>query len=1065
MKKIATSFFFILFSAYLGAQVTGVSQIASSVSGTEWVKFKEDKSLNPLNIFQYYGSAFGLTSKDEMKLSKQETDKLGFTHYRFQQYYQDIPVRAGEYVIHAKDVKAVSGNGKIVKGINIPVIPLITSGDAINSAKEYISAESYMWESPAEEALLKQIKNDPAATYYPSPELMIASKKCDGIAANYKLVYRVDVYASKPLSRNYIYIDASTGEVLFTENRLMTTDVEGVAVTKYVGTKTIWTDSLAPDSFRLRNAHFGNGVETYDMNKGTNYGTAVDFTDDDNYWDVTTDQDNAAYDAHFGAEMTYQYYFEKFGRLSYDNNNAKLLSYVHYDIAYSNAFWDGSRMTYGDGDGTQYTAFTALDVTAHEITHGVDEYSANLVYQDESGALNEAFSDIFGACIEFYADSASGDWFVGEDFDVAGDGFRNMADPKSDQCPDTYFGDYWVTNDVIDYGGVHTNCGPLTYWFYLLSEGGSGTNDTGSVYNVTGIGRDSAAQISYRMLTVYLTSSATYADARIAALQSAEDLYGACSDAVIQVSNAMYAIGVGFPLADNDLHFMEVTDPQTACGYSNAEYISIRIKYNGCSYIIPAGDTIPVAYRVDGGSIVNDTIFLSTSLNGGDTIDFTFGTTADFSVVGIHTIDAWVKYAYDGQAANDSIIGYQFENRLQQNIDVGVVAITNPVSACHMSSAENIGIKVQFFGCDSLAPGDTMVVAYRVNGGSPVRDTLQIQNTLMANDTFSHVFDIPADLSVPGNYTIDAWTEYAPDTLTTNDMFSSYIVKNPLNIQFDTIGFEETNINNLILVETTNYSHTSITPQAHNTGTKGFLMTGGNAMDYLDILVFPDGVNTWTTNEFLSAKISFCVDATAWSEAYLHFDLKQTNGGDLYSIYLGADDYTVASNFRILVNGTQLGGTYNPVTTNADPFITHYIDVSAYAGTKFTVTFETRNIAKDTTIIGFGTFKLDNAYVDEVVFSPYDQEGVNDYANNSMNIGVYPNPFNDMLTVKYNSDVKETVKIEISDLFGKTIGNLEWNIDMGTNDLNLNLDKYSSGMYLLKLTAADGFALQKIVKQ
>ncbi|MFH0867561.1 MAG: M4 family metallopeptidase [Bacteroidota bacterium] len=1060
MKKIVISLFFILFSAYLCAQVTGISQIAYSKSGTDWVKFREDKSLDPMKIFQYYGSAFGLTANDAMKLSKQETDNLGYIHYRYQQYYQEIPVRAGDYIIHAKDEKAVSGNGKIVTGLNISVMHQITSDEAINSAREYTDAESYMWENPAEEALLQQIKNDPAATYFPEPELMIADKKSSGIAADYKLVYKVDVYASKPLSRNYIFVDAVTGEVLFTENRLMTTDVEGVAVTKYVGIKNIWTDSVSPGVYRLRNAHYGNGVETYDMNKGTNYGTAVDFTDDDNYWDITTDQDDAATDAHFGAEMTYQYYFQKFGRLSYDNNNAKLLSYVHYDNAYSNAFWDGSRMTYGDGDGSQYTAFTSLDVTGHEITHAVDEYSANLVYQGESGALNEGFSDIFGTCIEFYADSATGDWFVGEDFDVAGDGFRNMADPKSDQLPDTYHGQYWVYSDVIDNGGVHTNCGPLTYWFYILSDGGSGTNDIGSVYSVTGLGIDSAADIAYRMLTVYLTSGATYADARLAALQSAEDLYGACSDAVIQTSNAMYAIGVGFPLADNDLHFMDVTDPETACGYSNAEYVSIRIKYNGCSYVIPLGDTIPVSYRVDGGSIVNDTIFLATQLNGGDTIDYTFSAMADFSVVGVHTIDCWVKYAYDGQAANDSIIGYQFENKLQQNIDVGVVTINNPVSACHMTNAENIGIEVQFFGCDSLVAGDSMVVAYRVNGGSPVRDTLELQNTLMPDATFTHVFDVPADLSVPGNYTIDAWTEYDPDTLTTNDMFSSYIVKNPINIQFDTIGFEETNINNLILVETTPYSHAYITPQAHNTGTKGFLMTGGNAMDYLDILEFPDGVNTWTINEFLSAKINFCVDATSWSSANLRFDLKQTNGGELYTMYMGAGDYTVASNFRILVNGAQLGGTYNPVTYDSDPFLTHFINLDSYAGTKFTLTFETRNIAKDT--MGFN---LDNAYVDEVVFSPYSQENVNDYANNSLNLGVYPNPFNDQLTVKYNSGTKETVKIEINDIFGKTINIMEWNIDMGTNKMNINLDNYSAGMYILKLTAANGFALKKIIKE
>lgn len=1061
MKKIITLILFVVFTFYLSAQVTSISQIAYSKSGTEWVKFKEDKSLEPLKVFQYYGTAFGLLANDEMKVSKEESDPLGFTHYRYQQYYQNIPVRAGEYIIHAMNGKSVCGNGKIVKGINVSVIPQITPLEAVEAVKKYIGAESYMWEDAAEEALLKGVKNDPAASYFPSPELMIADKNCSGVASEYKLVYKLDIYASKPLSRNYVFVDALTGEVLFTENRLMTTDVEGVAVTKYVGTKNIWTDSVSPGVYRLRNVHFGSGIETYNMNKGTSYAAATDFTDADNYWDnVNANQDEAATDAHFGAEMTYQYFFQKFGRLSYDNNDAKMLSYVHYDNAYSNAFWDGLRMTYGDGNGTQYTAFTALDVTGHEISHGVTEYSANLVYQNESGAMNESFSDIFGACIEFFADSASGDWFVGEDFDVAGNGFRDMSNPKADQNPDTYQGQYWVFSDVVDNGGVHTNSGPLNYWFYLLSEGGSGTNDNGNVYNVVGLGIDSAADIAYRMLTVYLTANSTYADARIAAIQSAEDLYGACSEAVIQTSNAMYAIGVGFPLEDNDLHFMDVTDPETACGYSNAEYISVRIKYNGCSLAIPAGDTIPVAYRVDGGSVVNDTIFLTVPLNGGDTLDYTFATTADFSAVGIHTIDCWVKYANDTQPANDSIIGYTFENRLQQNIDVGVVGIYNPVSACHMTNAENIGIEIQFFGCDSLAAGDTLVVAYRVDGGNAVRDTLEMTTTLMPNSTFTHVFDVPADLSVPGNYAIDAWTEYDVDTLNSNDMFSSYIVKNPINIQFDTIGFEELNINDLILVETTNYSHTQITPQAHSTGSKGFLMTGGNAADYMDILEFPDGVNTWSINEFLSAKINFCVDATSWSTANLRFDLKQTNGGDLYSLYLGAGDYTKASNLRILVDGVQIGGTYNPTTTSADPFVTHFINLDAYAGTKFTLTIETRNIAKDT--MGF---KLDNAYVDEVVFSPLSQQSLDEFVNNSDNLSVYPNPFNGQLTVKFNIDAKETVNVQISDMFGKLIESKAWPVDMGTNILTLDLENYASGMYIVKVTSSNGFAMQKLIKE
>lgn len=1066
MKRTLTCLAFIFIVSLLNAQTNNskLEQIAQSGTSSEWVKFKQEKQLDPLKIFSYYKDAFGLSAKDVMNIEKQETDKLDFTHYRLQQYYQGVPVRSGEYIIHAKNGVAESGNGKLVKGLTISAIPQLSINEARAKAIAFTNAQSYMWENASEETLLKQIKDDPSATYYPAPELMIADKSCNGIAADYRLVYRVDIYASKPLSRNFVFVDANTGEVLFTENRIMTTDVSGIAVTKYSGTQNIWTDSVSAGVYRLRNKHYGKGIETYNMQKGTSYTAAVDFTDDDNTWNnVNTNQDEVATDAHFAAEMTYQYYFQKFGRLSYDNDSAVLLSYVHYDVNYDNAFWDGTRMTYGDGDGTQYKPFTSLDIGGHEITHAVTEHSANLIYQNESGAMNESLSDIFGTCIEFFADSAHADWLEGEDIMPNHAGLRSLADPKAMQNPDTYMGQYWVTNPAIDNGGVHTNSGVLNYWFYLLAVGDTGVNDIGSVYNVTGIGRDSAAQIAYRMLTVYMTSSSTYADARVAAIQSAEDLYGTCSNAVIQTSTAMYAVGIGFPIADNDFQMLNVTSPKTACGYGNAENISVQLKYNGCSLAIPANDTIPVAYRVDGGVIVNDTIILPSALNGGDTLDFTFSSTADFSVIGTHTIDCWAKYIHDGQPANDSILGYTFKNNIQQNVDVGISKINGPVSSCHMSSAELVDVDVKFYGCDSLVAGDTMILAYRVNGGTAVRDTVEIPQTIFPLGMFNHVFSVPVDLSTPGNYTIDAWTEYDVDTLTTNDMFTGFAIKNPTDIGFDTIGFEESNINSLILMETTHYSHALISTAAHHTGAKGFQMTGGNAMDYLDILEFPDGVNTWTINDFLSAKVNFCVDATGWSGLNLRFDLKQTDGGVIYSTVLGPGDYSKASNLRILVNGTQIGGTYNPTTDGSDPWTTHFINLDSYAGQQISVTLETRNIAKDTIYLGM-PLVLDNAYIDNVCFSPYSQQSVNEYGL-SFSMGVYPNPFNNQFTVRFNADNKESATLLVTDMLGRIISTRQWNVDIGSNSIDINLDDQPAGLYMLKLSTDKGYAVRNIVKQ
>ena len=180
-----------------------------------------------------------------------------------------------------------------------------------------------------------------------------------------------------------------------------------------------------------------------------------------------------------------------------------------------------------------------------DFTHGLTSNTANLIYSAESGALNESFSDIFGTCVENYATPADWDWLIGED--LSSSPFRSMSDPNSHGDPDTYFGTNWASLTGGDSGGVHTNSGVQNFWFYLLSEGGSGVNDNSDAYNVTGLGISTAAKIAFRSLTLYLIESSEFADARFYSIQAATDLYGACSPEVESTTNAWYAVGVGDP--------------------------------------------------------------------------------------------------------------------------------------------------------------------------------------------------------------------------------------------------------------------------------------------------------------------------------------------------------------------------------------------------------------------------------------------------------------------------------------------------------------------------------------
>jgi Zn-dependent metalloprotease len=530
----------------LCAIVILMSSVGYAQNQQKFIKFDSSQQKSISNAKQIIKQSFKLSSNNNLIKTKSESDQIGFTHEKYQQYYKGIKVEFATFNVHAKNSTIESMNGEFFDTSNIKVNPKLSEERGFQSALNYVGAQNYLWQDTKS---AKKMDN------YQKPKgvLVILSGKILH-SKQAKLAYKYDIYATKPLSRANIYIDANTGDFLYRDNIIMHANVTGSADTRYSGTKSIKTDSFN-GSYRLRDSSRGNGIETYDMNTGTNYSNAVDFTDNDNNWTAAefdnTAKDNAALDAHYGAQMTYDYWQTKHNRNSYDGNGAAIKSYVHYDVAYDNAYWNGSVMTYGDGSGTYFDALTSLDVAAHEIGHAVMSNTANLTYSYESGALNEAFSDIWGASVEYFAAPSKQTWLIGEDIERRSGhaALRSMSDPKSEGQPDTYQGTNWATGSA-DNGGVHTNSGVLNYWFYLLSVGNSGTNDNGDAYSVTGISIDKAAKIAYRIESVYLTASSNYADTRTAGIQSAIDLYGAGSVEEIATTNAFYAVGVGAAYGD-----------------------------------------------------------------------------------------------------------------------------------------------------------------------------------------------------------------------------------------------------------------------------------------------------------------------------------------------------------------------------------------------------------------------------------------------------------------------------------------------------------------------------------
>jgi Zn-dependent metalloprotease len=288
------------------------------------------------------------------------------------------------------------------------------------------------------------------------------------------------------------------------------------------------------------------GLRASDMrNRPLRFRPGVVFTDADNSWGdgTTSDRASAAVDAHFGAEVTWDYYLTIHGRTGIKGDGVGSLSKVHYRSQFNNAFWnDGCQcMTYGDGDGTTFTPLVSLDVAGHEMTHGVTSSTAALIYDNQPGGLNEAISDIFGTVVEFFA-AAHGaakvpNYWIGEDVytpGIPGDALRYMDNPTQDGHSIDTFADY---NDRLN---VHYSSGIANNAFFLLAEGG--THRLGGV--VTGIGRSAAERIFYRALTVYMIPSETFPQARAHTTQAAIDLFGPGSQESISVGEAWSAVGV-----------------------------------------------------------------------------------------------------------------------------------------------------------------------------------------------------------------------------------------------------------------------------------------------------------------------------------------------------------------------------------------------------------------------------------------------------------------------------------------------------------------------------------------
>ena len=502
--------------------------------------------------------ALDLGTKEKLVPRDVVKDADGTVHTRYDRTFAGLPVRGGDLVVHQRG----GGGSRTVTKATDAAIAVPTTKATVPASK---AGKSALAAAAAEGT--KKAEADG------SPRLIVWA--ADGAPALAWEAVVTGVQKDGTPSELHVVTDAKSGKTL----REFQGVQSGTGRGQFSGEVDVATTRGA-DGFELSDTQRNH--KTYDL-AHQETGTGTLFTDADDTWGDGTpgNVQTAAVDAAYGAQRTWDFYHDRFGRNGIAGDGRQAYSRVHFGDNYSNAMWgyqDCFCMTYGDG-ADNVNPLTALDVAAHEMSHGVTQSTADLIYSGESGGLNEGTSDIMAAAVEFFADNPhdTPDYEVGELIDINGDGtpLRYMDEPSKDGTSQ----DWWSPEtDGLD---PHYSSGVANHFFYLLAEGSGKKTVNGVAYDsptydgeaVPGIGLHNATNVWYRALTTYMTSSTNYQGAREATLQAAADLFGRSSDAYEAVGNTWAAVNVGSRFVDH-IVFPAPGDQEAAVG----QPVSVRIE-------------------------------------------------------------------------------------------------------------------------------------------------------------------------------------------------------------------------------------------------------------------------------------------------------------------------------------------------------------------------------------------------------------------------------------------------------------------------------------------------------
>ncbi len=506
---------------------------------------------------------------------------------------------------------------------------------------------------------------------------------------------------------------------------------------------------------------------------------------------------------------------------------------------------------------------------------------------------------------------------------------------------------------------------------------------------------------------------------------------------------------MGRPFQDEDFVLVDVLNPETSCGLGSAEAVSLLIRYYDCNDTLLAGESLSVAYQLDNQSPVNETVIIPQNMVAGDTLIYTFNQTINVSAFTTYNLQAWINYSDDLEPLNDTLTNVSISNSFQQNSDFAVVDMPLPRSGCALTTFETVEVSYRFLGCDSLVAGQSIDVNYRLDGQPAVTETVNLGATLYPEDVMVHAFANSIDLSAKDQYTFDVWVNYTGDPESTNDSILNRAIQNPYSIQDKLFTFENrsTTLDSMYFSTTAN-SKIDFYLGAAVTDTLGLRFTGANALATLpDFPVF-NRRDPWSIYPEYSSFACACVDARDWDSVKVSFDLKQTYSRVWRDVTLR--DNKGVSSFRVLADGNQIGDTYQALTNDKDRFRSYELNLRDYAKTQFELCLEARNFLAEEYDY-FANSEGDNAYVDNLKIFNDGNIGLRENATSIQQIRVFPNPSKGLFTIELELNDKLNTTYSVYTSTGKLVKSASLNLSNGYHQLDLDLNTYPVGMYILEL--------------